>query len=311
MRAIGRVLLTGAGGMVGRNMLDHTAAKDWVILAPGSRELDLTDSAAVRSYMFDHRPDLVIHAAGRVGGIQANMAHPVAFLEENMMMGRNVILNAYKAGVRNLINLASTCIYPREGLNPLREDSILAGQLEPTNEGYALAKIMAVRLCSYIRQEDKGAQYKTLIPCNLYGRYDKFDPKHSHLLPAIIHKVHQAKLRGETAVEIWGDGTARREFMFAGDIADAIWKAAADPSAVPGEMNVGLGHDYSINEYYAIAAEVIGWQGDFAHDLSKPVGMTQKLCSTVRLEHWGWRASTSLRDGVAQTYRYYLEGASK
>jgi len=307
MSAKPRLFLTGGGGMVGRNVLDHAAAAGWEILAPRSRDLDLTDAAAVASYLEAHRPDLVIHAAGRVGGIQANMANPVAFLDENLAMGRNVIMGARAAGVTRLINLASTCMYPREGENPLREESILTGALEPTNEGYALAKIMAMRLCDYIRQEVPGALYKTLIPCNLYGAYDKFDPKHSHLLPAIIHKVHQAMKTGEAAVEIWGDGTARREFMFAADLADAIWKAAEDLETLPGAMNIGLGHDHSINDYYATVAEVIGWQGAFTHDLSKPVGMKQKLCSTERQTAWGWQAPTSLRDGIAQTYRYYLE----
>jgi GDP-L-fucose synthase len=235
------------------------------------------------------------------------MAHPVAFLEENIAIGRNVIMGARAAGVTQLINLASTCMYPAQAENPLREESILTGPLEPTNEGYAIAKIMAMKLCDYIRAEDADAQYKTLIPCNLYGPYDKFDPKHSHLLPAIIHKIHEAQKSGAETVEIWGDGTARREFMYAGDLADAVWKAVADPATLPGAMNVGLGHDHSINDYYATVADVIGWQGEFTHDLSRPVGMKQKLCSTERQTAWGWHAPTSLRDGIAKTYRHYLE----
>lgn len=307
MTAKPRLFLTGGGGMVGRNIQDHAAAAGWQILAPRSAELDLTDAEAVQAYIAAQSPDLIIHSAGRVGGIQANMANPVAFLDENMAMGRNVIMGARAAGVKRLINLASTCMYPREGQNPLREESILTGQLEPTNEGYALAKIMAMRLCDYIRQEDETALYKTLIPCNLYGRHDKFDPKHSHLVPAIIHKVHQAMTSGAPSVEIWGDGTARREFMFAADLADAVWKAVDDLDSLPGALNIGLGHDHSINDYYRTVAEVIGWQGDFTHDLSKPVGMKQKLCSTERQSAWGWQAPTSLRAGIAQTYHSYLE----
>lgn len=301
------MLLTGGGGMVGRNIQNHASAQDWMILAPRSAELDLTNADAVDAYMSDHKPDLVIHAAGRVGGIQANMAGPVAFLEENVAMGRNVIMGARQAGVEALINLASTCMYPAQAENPLREEMVLTGPLEPTNEGYALAKIMAMRLCDYIRFEDAVAQYKTLIPCNLYGPYDKFDPKNSHLLPAIIHKVHQAKLNGDPTVEIWGDGTARREFMYVGDLADAVWKAVDNLDTLPGAMNIGLGHDHSINDYYATVADAIGWQGEFIHDLSRPVGMKQKLCSTARQTDWGWTAPTSLRDGIAQTYRFYLE----
>ena len=227
MRKRGTLLLTGGSGMVGRNIQDHPLAAEWDILAPRSRALDLTDAAAVSAFMDRHRPDMVIHAAGRVGGIQANIRHPVAFLEENTAMGRNVIMAARQAGVTRILNLASTCMYPRAAENPLREEMILSGELEPTNEGYALAKIFATRLCQYIRREDEAAQYKTLIPCNLYGLHDKFDPAHSHLVPAIIHKMHIAKTEGQETVEIWGDGTARREFMFAADLAEAVLRAAA------------------------------------------------------------------------------------
>lgn len=303
------LLLTGGSGMVGRNILEHPLAGDWNILAPSSKELDLTDATCVDDFLSKHKPDLVIHAAGQVGGIQANMANPVAFLERNTAIGRNIIMASYNAGVRQLLNLASTCMYPRAAKNPLQEEMILTGELEPTNEGYALAKIMATRLCQYIRREDENAQYTTIIPCNLFGRYDKFDPKHSHLLPAIIHKVHLAKVNGEATVEIWGDGTARREFMYAGDLADAVLKAAKEISSIPDLMNCGLGHDHSINDYYETVADVINWDGTFKHDLSKPVGMKQKLCSTERQEGWGWSAPTSLREGISLTYDFYLNEA--
>ena len=302
-----RLFLTGGGGMVGRNIRAHPQAAGWEILAPTSAELDLTDAGAVRAYIDRHRPDVVVHAAGRVGGIQANMAHPVDFLDTNAVIGRNVIMAAWQGGVRRLVNLGSTCIYPVAAPNPLREEMILTGPLEPTNEGYALAKIMALRLCDYIRREDGGAQFKTIIPCNLYGPHDKFDPQHSHLVPAIIHKMHQAKVQGAETVEIWGDGTARREFMFAPDLAGAVLRAAGDMDALPALMNAGLGHDHAINDYYAIVADVIGWQGAFTHDLTRPVGMKQKLCDTSRARAWGWDAPTTLRDGIAQTYRFYLE----
>lgn len=296
--------------MVGRNILDHPLAAHWDILAPRSSELNLTDADAVSAYIETENPDVVIHAAGRVGGIQANIGNPVAFLDENTAMGRNIIMGAYNAGVRQFVNLASTCMYPRAAPNPLTEDMILTGELEPTNEGYALAKIMATRLCQYIRRQDPGAQYKTLIPCNLYGPHDKFDPKHSHLVPAIIHKMHVAMTEGHDRVEIWGDGTARREFMYAPDLAEAVLKAAKDIDALPDLMNVGLGHDHSINDYYKTVADIIGWQGQFTHDLTKPVGMKQKLCDPTCQTTWGWSAPTSLRDGIAQTYQFYLEKAA-
>lgn len=305
------LLLTGASGMVGRNILEHPAAKDWAVLAPSTRELDLTDARATEHYVTNCKPELVIHAAGRVGGIQANIAHPIDFLERNLTMGRNIIMAAYRSGVRNFLNLASTCMYPRKAQNPLREEMILSGELEPTNEGYALAKIMTTRLCQYICHEDQYAQYKTIIPCNQFGRHDKFDPKHSHLIPAIIHKIHFAKKNGQKKVEIWGDGTARREFMYAGDLADAVMKAANDMKALPEIMNCGLGEDTTINKYYEIVAEVIGWDGEFTHNLSKPVGMERKLCAIDRQASWGWEAKTLLRDGIKATYEFYLNGAAR
>lgn len=306
-----KLFLTGARGMVGQNILAHSAAQDLTILAPSSSDLDLTDQRAVAGFLASEKPDVVVHAAGKVGGIQANMADPVGFLDTNTTIGRNVIMEAQKSGVKNLINLASTCMYPAQAPNPLTEDMILTAPLEPTNEGYALAKILATRMCQYISAQDTSVNYKTLIPCNLFGLHDKFDPKHSHLVPAIIHKMHIAKTQGHDEVEIWGDGTARREFMFAADLADAVHSAIADPARLPELTNIGLGHDHTINEYYETVADVIGWSGNFVHDLSKPVGMKQKLTSTARQNAWGWSPKTSLRDGLAKTYEFYLSEVVK
>ncbi len=303
----GKLFLTGGSGMVGRNVQDHSAAANWQIIAPSSRDLDLMDSVAVAEFIKAEQPDLIVHSAGKVGGIRANMAEPVAFLDRNITIGRNVIMGAYEARVRRLINLGSTCIYPRAAANPLSEDLLLTGELEPTNEGYAIAKIFALRLCEYIRREDPTFQYKTLIPCNLFGPYDKFDPQVSHLLPAIIRKVHDAKLAGDPTVEIWGDGTARREFMYSADLADAVFRAADDIENIPDLMNVGVGDDHSINDFYETVARVIGWQGSFRHDLSKPTGMARKLSDTSRQTAWGWQPQTSLEDGITKTYQYYLE----
>jgi GDP-L-fucose synthase len=304
------VLLTGGGGMVGRNLQDHPAARDVDLLAPTRAELDLTDGSAVQSYLDRHQPDVIIHAAGKVGGIQANMAAPVDFLEINTMIGRNVIMGARNAQIPKLLNLASSCIYPANGKNPLQEDSILTGALEPTNEGYALAKIFAMRLCQYISRERPELDYKTLIPCNLYGPYDTFTPGASHLLPAIITKIHEAQVTGADTVEIWGDGTARREFMYAADAADGIWQAVNRFDDLPPLMNLGLGSDHSVNAYYRAAAQAIGWDGRFHHDLSKPVGMKQKLVDISRQTAWGWAPQTSLEDGISKTYAYYLEHQS-
>jgi GDP-L-fucose synthase len=301
------LLLTGGGGMVGRNIQDHPEAGAWNILAPTRRDLDLTHGPDVAAYIAKHQPDLIVHAAGRVGGIAANIAAPVAFLDQNIMIGRNVIMGAHTAGVKRLINLGSTCIYPRNVPKPLSEDMILQGALEPTNEGYAIAKIFALRLCEYIRREDPNFLYKTLIPCNLFGPYDTFDPQTSHLLPAIIRKVHAAQQNGTGTVEIWGSGEARREFMYAGDLADGIFRAAADLENIPDNMNIGVGDDHTINDYYAAVARVIGWQGTFTHDLTKPVGMMRKLSDTTQQTAWGWQPQTTLDQGIAKTYAHFME----
>lgn len=302
-----RVLLTGAGGMVGRNLLEHPAIYEFEILAPPKTELDLRDYNAVHAYLIRYRPDMIIHAAGKVGGIQANLQQPVDFLLDNLDIGRNVVWAARHAGIKRLLNLGSSCMYPRNHNEPMKEELVLKGELEPTNEGYALAKIVTERLCEYITREDHCYQYKTLVPCNLYGRHDKFDPAHSHLIPAIIHKIHQAKVNGEPVVTIWGDGTARREFMYAGDLADALIRAIKDFDRLPSIMNVGVGYDQSINEYYEIVAKVIGYSGKFVHDLDKPVGMARKLVDIERQRAWGWMPQTDLRTGIEKTYAFYLK----
>lgn len=305
-----RIMITGANGMVGRNLLEHPAMGRFEVFAPLRDELDLFDYGAVEAYVRRVRPDLVIHTAGKVGGIQANIREPVRFLLENLDMGRNVVWAARQAGVSRLLNLGSSCMYPRNAPNPLREEAILTGELEPTNEGYALAKVTVARLCQYIGSQDPDYRYKTLLPCNLYGRWDKFDPAHSHLIPAILHKLHRAVAEGRDEVEIWGDGTARREFMCAADLAACLVEAVERFDALPPTMNVGLGRDYAINEYYAAAAEVVGYRGSFVHDLSKPVGMKQKWVDIERLSQWGWKAGISLHDGLASTYSFYCTNVS-
>lgn len=300
-----KILLTGGSGMVGRNIRDHAGAGGHELISPPSRELDLTDGPATEAYVAKVQPDMIIHAAGRVGGIQANIAHPVEFLVENLDMGRNIVMAARKAGIPRLINIGSSCMYPRAAPNPLEETSVLTGELEPTNEGYALAKVLTARLCDYVRRSSPELAYKTLIPCNIFGIHDKFDPAVSHLLPAIIRKVDEARRIGAKSVEIWGSGEARREFMFASDLADGIWNSVARFDDLPGMMNMGVGCDHSINDYYQAVAQVIGWQGNFSHDLSKPVGMKQKLVSVALQRQFGWMPATPLDDAIAQTYAHF------
>jgi len=302
-----RIMITGASGMVGSNLVEHPCATRHQLLTPSSNALNLLSESDVLAYMRTHQPDLVIHCAGTVGGIQANIAAPTKFFSDNMRMGLNVISSAKQAGVKRLLNLGSSCMYPRAAANPLKENMVLTGELEPTNEGYALAKIAAARLCDYITQEQPELSYKTLIPCNLYGRYDKFDINNSHMIPAVIAKISDARDLQMPTVEIWGDGNARREFMYAGDLADFIYFIIDKIDSLPGMVNVGLGHDYTINEYYKTIADVLGYKGKFVHDLSKPVGMQQKLVDTARLHTLGWAPSTSLAEGIKRTYQFYMD----
>jgi len=302
-----RLLLTGAHGMVGRNLQEHEAASEYDLLTPRRTELDLTDYVTTLAYLQEHRPDIVVHAAGKVGGIQANIKAPVEFLLANLDMGRNIVWAARQTGVTRLLNLGSSCMYPRGHSEALTEDMVLTGELEPTNEGYAIAKLATARLCDYIGREDPQYRYKTLIPSNLYGRFDSFDPQNSHLLPAIIQKLHDAVQSGTTEVEIWGDGTARREFMYAGDLADAVFRAVQQFDDLPQYMNVGLGFDYTIKQYYEAAAQVLGYTGKFVHNFDRPVGMARKLVSVERQRAWGWSAHHSLVEGITKTYDYYLK----
>ena len=305
-----KIFLTGGTGMVGRNILENPSAHKHDFFAPTSQELNLLDRDAVRVSLSKEKPDLIIHSAGLVGGIQANIKSPVDFLLKNTDMGLNVISSAASVGVRNLINLGSSCMYPRNAVNPLGENLILKGELEPTNEGYALAKIVTARLCEYVVREDPTKNYKTVIPCNLYGRHDKYGEVNSHLIPAVIRKIHDAKLTGTKTVSIWGDGCARREFMTAKDLADFVYFAINRIEIMPQNINVGLGHDYSISDYYHAVADVVGFEGGFKYDLSKPVGMQQKLVDVSKLKSFGWTYKTELQDGIAEAYEFYKESLS-
>ncbi len=297
--------------MVGRNIVEYADTKNYILLTPTSKEMDLLNPDSVQNYLDKTVPDIVVHCAGIVGGIQANIANPVKFLVDNIQMGINIITLARQTGIQKLINMSSSCMYPREAKNPLSEDLILKGELEPTNEGYAIAKISSTRLCEYISKEDPDYHYKTVIPCNLYGKYDKFDPEKSHMIPSVIKKLHDAKTNGHKEVMIWGDGEARREFMYAEDLADFIFYALDNFERMPQNINVGLGHDYTINEYYKITADVIGYKGTFKHDLSKPVGMRQKLIDDTKLREFGWSYKTTLKDGIKKTYEYFLNEVAK
>ena len=300
-----KILLTGSNGMVGKNILEHNSVHNYDFINPSSKELNLLNYQDVKNYIAINQPDFIIHAAGKVGGIHANIKEPVSFLIDNLDMGRNIIMAAKENNIKNLLNLASSCMYPRNAENPLSECLILKGELEPTNEGYAIAKIMSTRLCEYIVKEDNSKNYKTVIPCNLYGKYDKFHPKNSHMIPAVIRKIYDAKLSCNNEINIWGDGTSRREFMYAEDLADFIFYAITNFDKMPQNINVGIGHDYSINDYYSEIAKVLDYKGEFLHDLTKPTGMKQKLIDDTKLKKFGWKSKTTLTEGLRKTIDYY------
>lgn len=301
------ILLTGGTGMVGRNIKEHNHAKDYKILAPGRKELDLTNKNQIRKFLTENQPESIIHAAGLVGGIQANVANPSRFLVENLEIGCNLISEAAKLGIKNIINLGSSCMYPKNAINPLKEEYLLQGLLEPTNEGYAIAKIASQRLCDYLRSEDNRRKYVTIMPCNLYGRYDNYKVERSHLIASIIVKMHTAKINNLNSVEIWGDGTVKREFMYVEDIAEAVWFLLPIINKLPNIVNVGTGQDYSILEYYTKISEIVEFNGTFTFNLSKPTGMKQKLLDVKRIHDLGWKPNFNLYSGLKKTYSHYLD----
>lgn len=302
-----KILLTGSSGMVGSNIVEHKYFHNYQILTPTSSELNLLNYQNVIIYLEKNKPEMIIHAAGIVGGIEANIKYPVKFLVNNMQMGLNILMGAKNKKIKKFINLSSSCMYPKNAKNPLSEDLILTGELETTNEAYALAKLATTKLCEYVSKEDKAFMYKTVIPCNLYGKYDNFNLNSSHMIAGVIKKIFDAKKNNLTSLDIWGDGTARREFMYAADFADFIYYAIENFTNMPQNINVGIGTDYSILDYYSKIAEVIGFKGLFNFDLSKPIGMKQKLVDDKRLKEFGWTYQTSLDEGIKNTYKYFID----
>jgi nucleoside-diphosphate-sugar epimerase len=309
-----KVYVAGHRGMVGGAITRKLAAKGTELITATSAELDLTDQAAVRAFMDDHKPDVVVLAAAKVGGIVANNSYPAQFIYENLMIECNVIHQAYAAGVQRLLQLGSSCIYPRAVPQPMREDALLTGVLEPTNEPYAVAKIAGIKLCeSYNRQY--GTDYRSVMPTNLYGEGDNFHPENSHVLPAMIQRFHNAVEDGLDEVVIWGTGTPRREFLHVDDMAAAslfvlnLDKDAyeAETSEMLSHINVGTGTDVSILEVAQVIADVTGFAGKITCDTSKPDGTMRKLMDVSRLDRMGWTAQIPLRDGLERTYAWYKE----
>ena len=313
-----KIYIAGHRGMVGGAILRRLQARreageDLELITRTSSELDLTDQAAVRAFMTTEQPDQVILAAAKVGGIVANNTYPAQFIYENLMMTSNVIHQAFAAGVTRLLQLGSSCIYPREAPQPMAEDALLTGKLEATNEPYAIAKIAGIKLCeSYNRQY--GTDYRSVMPTNLYGPGDNFHPENSHVLPALIRRFHKAAQEGAEEVVVWGSGRPMREFLHVDDMAEAslfVLDLAAETyqretEPMLSHINVGSGTDVTIRELAETVARVTGFTGQLGFDTSKPDGTPRKLMDVSRLARLGWTARIGLEEGIRGTYAWYL-----
>ncbi len=301
-----RIFVAGHRGMVGSAILRCLSSRGYTnLLVRGREELDLTDQPAVAAFFASERPEYVFLAAARVGGIHANQTYPAEFLYENLAIQTNVIYSAWGAGARKLLFLGSSCIYPRMAEQPIREDSLLTGPLEPTNQWYAIAKIAGVKMIQAYRRQ-YGFSGISLMPTNLYGPGDNFDLETSHVLPALLRKFHEARTGGAPEVVVWGTGQPRREFLHVDDLADA---AVFLMSEYDGEdiVNVGAGEDLRISELAELVAAVTGYERKIVYDTSMPDGTPRKLLDTSRLRSLGWRPSIGLREGIERTYRWFLD----
>lgn len=306
------IYVAGHLGMVGSAIVRQLEARNEPVLVRTRAELDLTDQHAVQDFFRSQQPEAVVLAAAKVGGIHANNTYPADFIYENLMIECNVVHQAFMAGVRRLLFLGSSCIYPRAAAQPMAEDALLTGILEPTNEPYAIAKIAGIKLCeSYNRQH--GTDYRSVMPTNLYGPGDNFHPENSHVLPALIRRFHEAVTMGQDKVTIWGTGTPRREFLHVDDMAAAslfvmglgeqTYRANTQPML--SHINVGCGTDIAIADLARTIAEVVGFTGEIDFDHSKPDGTARKLMDVSRLAAMGWTPQITLRDGIAETYEWF------
>ena len=308
MKPENKIYVAGHKGLVGSAIARRLQAGGYGNLVTRTHaELDLIDQAAVRQFFAEERPEYVFLAAAKVGGIQANNALPAEFIYQNLLIESNIIHAAYEQGAKKLLFLGSSCIYPKHAPQPMKEEYLLTGKLEPTNEPYAIAKIAGIKMCvAYNRQY--GTNFISVMPTNLYGPGDNYDLNTSHVLPALIRKMHEAKVRGDPEVEVWGTGRPRREFLYSDDLADAcvFLMERAKAEEIGEFINIGVGHDLSIRELGLAVAETVGFAGRFEFDTSKPDGTPQKLLDVSRLTALGWRARTDLMAGLAAAYRDYL-----
>jgi len=300
-----RLLLTGSRGMLGSSILGRIGQK-YEVLSPNRSELDLLNSENVLNYLKENNPNLIIHAAARVGGIQANIENGFDFLTQNIRIDSNIFSAARSLKISNLIYIGSTCMYPKDREFSLKESDLLTGSLEPTNEGYALAKIIGTKTVE-LAAETENLAWRTLILSNLYGPKDHFELDRSHLIAAVIKKVDLALESDSPSISMWGDGTSRREFTFVNDVAEFIVDNLENLKELPTTMNLGAGVDSTILEFYEIIADLMGYKGKIISDPSKPNGMKRKLSDSTLAARYGWRPRTTLNEGLAQTIAWYNE----
>jgi GDP-L-fucose synthase len=302
----GKLFITGHQGLVGRALMRHYASKpEWQIVTRTRAELDLRDQQATNAFFEAEKPDQVILAAATVGGIKASYTHPVDFLLNNLQIQNSVLSAAHHYEVKKLLFLGSTCIYPKFAEVPIREDSLLTGAMESTNEPYGVAKIAGIKLCQGYRHQF-GRDFISCMPANLYGSFDNFDPEHSHVLPSLIRRFHEAKLHNPPSVTLWGSGNPKREFLFVDDFASACAFLLANYSSAE-IINVGCGWEMSIREAAEIIRGIVGYQGEIAWDTTQPDGNPRRLLDISRMEKLGWKAQTDFREGVARTYQWFLD----
>jgi GDP-L-fucose synthase len=290
--------------MVGSAIVRRLATENAYILVADRSLLDLTNQKATEDWLEQRRPDAIFLAAGMVGGIYANNTYPADFITNNLAIALNVIRGAHKVGVKKLLALGSSCIYPKFAPQPITEDALLTGPLEPTNEWYAVAKIAAIKLCEAYRKQH-GCDFVSVMPTNLYGLNDNYHPKNSHVPAALIRRFHEAKLANAPTVTVWGSGTPRREFLFADDAADACVFVMKNYSEI-GFLNIGTGEDVPISKFAELIADVVGYNGKIAYDTSRPDGTPRKLLDVSKIKKLGWAAQTKLRDGLARAYADFL-----
>lgn len=303
-----RIFVAGHRGMVGSALTRRLSSENCDVLTVNRTELDLLDQTAVHAWIEKSRPDAVVLAAAKVGGIVANDLYPADFLYENLTIESNVIHAAYRAGVSRLLFLGSSCIYPKFAPQPIEESALLTGPLEPTNEWYAVAKIAGIKLCQAYRKQ-YGVDYISAMPTNLYGPGDNYDLQSSHVIPALIRKAHEAKVAAAPSMEIWGTGTPRREFLHADDCASALVHLLKSYSGTE-HVNVGFGEDITIEDLARLVMDVVGFEGALEKDLSKPDGTPRKLMSNDKLRAMGWSPEIGLLDGLADAYRWFLSEQS-